>query len=43
MGAEDNQITLVGADGSIDELPLMSKEAAAAQVLGRVVDLLEGE
>lgn len=43
MGAVDNQITLVGAGGGIDELPLMSKEAAAERILERIVNLLAGK
>lgn len=41
MGATTNQVTLVTADGRVDELPLLSKEDVASQILGRVVELLE--
>jgi phosphopantothenoylcysteine decarboxylase/phosphopantothenate--cysteine ligase len=40
MGASMNQVILIGADGVVQELPLLPKEEVAEQVLGRVVDLL---
>jgi phosphopantothenoylcysteine decarboxylase/phosphopantothenate--cysteine ligase len=40
MGAATNQVTLIGADGSVEELPLLSKDQVAEQILGRVVALL---
>ena len=41
MGATTNQVTLLGADGSVKELPLLSKDEAAAQILARVATLLD--
>lgn len=40
MGAPTSQATLIGADGRVDELPLLTKEAIAGRVLDRVADLL---
>ena len=40
MGALASQVTLVGADGKVDELPLLAKDEVAARVLDRVVALL---
>lgn len=40
MGADTNQVTLIAADGSIQELPVMAKEAVAEQILDRVTGLL---
>jgi len=40
MGAATNQVTLVGADGSVEELPLLSKDEVAHRILNRVVNLL---
>lgn len=40
MGAATNQVTVVSAEGDIEELPLMAKERAADHILDRVVDLL---
>jgi phosphopantothenoylcysteine decarboxylase/phosphopantothenate--cysteine ligase len=40
MGADTNQVTLIGADGSVRELPVLPKETVAEQVLDRVTDLL---
>jgi phosphopantothenoylcysteine decarboxylase/phosphopantothenate--cysteine ligase len=40
MGALASQVTLVGADGQVDELPLLAKDEVAARVLDRVVALL---
>jgi phosphopantothenoylcysteine decarboxylase/phosphopantothenate--cysteine ligase len=42
IGAATNQVTLIGADGSVEELPLLSKDQVAEQILDRVVRLLEG-
>jgi phosphopantothenoylcysteine decarboxylase/phosphopantothenate--cysteine ligase len=36
MGADTNQVTLVGADGSVEELPLLSKDEVADRILDRV-------
>lgn len=36
FGVETNQVTLFGADGSVVELPLMSKMAVAAEIWNRV-------
>ncbi len=36
FGVETNQVTLFGADGSVVELPLMSKTAVAAEIWNRV-------
>ncbi len=41
FGGDDNQVTIVTPGGDADELPLMSKRAVAAQILDRVVGLLE--
>ena len=38
---ETNQVTLLGADGSKEELPLMGKDEVAEAILERVVRLLE--
>ncbi len=40
MGADTNQVTLIGADGSARELPVLPKETVAEQILDRVTDLL---
>jgi phosphopantothenoylcysteine decarboxylase/phosphopantothenate--cysteine ligase len=40
MGAVTNQVTLISADGSAEELPLLPKDEVAAQILDRVVALL---
>jgi phosphopantothenoylcysteine decarboxylase/phosphopantothenate--cysteine ligase len=40
MGAAVNQVMLVGADGRVEDLPLLSKEEVASQILDRVADLL---
>jgi phosphopantothenoylcysteine decarboxylase/phosphopantothenate--cysteine ligase len=42
FAVETNRVTLLGADGSQESLPLMSKEEVAEAVLGRVVNLLRG-
>jgi phosphopantothenoylcysteine decarboxylase/phosphopantothenate--cysteine ligase len=39
MGASTNQVTLVSADGSVEELPLLSKSEVAERVLDRVTAL----
>jgi phosphopantothenoylcysteine decarboxylase/phosphopantothenate--cysteine ligase len=41
MGAATNQVSLVGAGGEIDELPLLSKDEVAGRILDRVEELLE--
>jgi phosphopantothenoylcysteine decarboxylase/phosphopantothenate--cysteine ligase len=41
MGASTNQVSLVGAGGEIDELPLLSKDEVAGRILDRVEELLE--
>ena len=46
FAVETNRVVLIGRDGSVEELPLMSKAAVAEVVLERVVGLLaavEGE
>lgn len=40
MGAATNQVTLLGADGSVEALPLLPKDEVAAHILARVVALL---
>jgi len=40
MGSDTNQATLIGADGSIEELPLLPKERVAEKILDRVTELL---
>jgi phosphopantothenoylcysteine decarboxylase/phosphopantothenate--cysteine ligase len=42
MGADVNQVTLLDASGSIEELPLLPKDEVAEQVMDRVVELLRG-
>jgi phosphopantothenoylcysteine decarboxylase/phosphopantothenate--cysteine ligase len=42
MGAATNQVTLLGADGSVEEIPLLSKDRVAKRILDRVVILLSG-
>jgi phosphopantothenoylcysteine decarboxylase/phosphopantothenate--cysteine ligase len=41
FGTETNRITLLAADGSIDEQPLLPKREVADRILDRVVGLLE--
>jgi phosphopantothenoylcysteine decarboxylase/phosphopantothenate--cysteine ligase len=41
MGAASNQVTLVAADGSAEELPLLPKDEVAGRILDRVVTLLD--
>ena len=43
MGASMNQITIIGDDGHAEELPRVSKDKAAEQILERVVSLLGRE
>jgi phosphopantothenoylcysteine decarboxylase / phosphopantothenate---cysteine ligase len=40
FGADTNQVTLIGKDGTPETLPLMSKQAVADRILDRVVRLL---
>lgn len=40
FGVETNRVVLIGRDGSVEELPLMSKGAVAEAILERVVRLL---
>ena len=40
MGATTNRITIIGSDGSIEEMPLMGKDRAAERIVERVVSLL---
>lgn len=40
MGAEANQVTLIAADGSVEELPLLPKEQVAERILVRLATLL---
>ena len=40
MGAAANQVTLIGADGIVEELPLLSKDEVAERILDRVVTLV---
>jgi phosphopantothenoylcysteine decarboxylase/phosphopantothenate--cysteine ligase len=42
MGADVNQVTLLGASGSIEEMPLLPKDEVAERVMDRVVELLRG-
>lgn len=42
MGAATNQVVLVGADGSVEELPLLPKAEVAEIILDRVEALLMG-
>jgi phosphopantothenoylcysteine decarboxylase / phosphopantothenate---cysteine ligase len=41
FGVDTNRVTLLYADGERESLPLMSKEAVAEILMGRVCDLLE--
>lgn len=38
--AESNRVTLLGVDGSVEPLPLMSKDEVAVRVLDRVVEMM---
>ncbi len=40
VGADSNQVTLLDADGSAEELPLMLKYDVAVHLLDRIRDLL---
>lgn len=40
MGAAENQVVLLSADGRVEELPLLPKEEVAHRILDRVMDLL---
>ena len=40
FGADTNRVTLIGRDGKVDSLPLMSKREVADRILDRVVGLL---
>ena len=42
MGAAANRITIVGADGTVEALPLLPKEQVASRILTRIIDLLGG-
>ncbi len=42
FAADTNRVTLLDADGTLQELPLMTKAAVADIVLARVVSILEG-
>jgi phosphopantothenoylcysteine decarboxylase/phosphopantothenate--cysteine ligase len=40
FGTDTNKVSLIAKDGSVEELPLLSKRAVADKVLDRVVVLL---
>jgi phosphopantothenoylcysteine decarboxylase/phosphopantothenate--cysteine ligase len=40
IGQKSSTATLIAADGTIEELPTLPKEAVAAAIVGRLVDLL---
>jgi phosphopantothenoylcysteine decarboxylase/phosphopantothenate--cysteine ligase len=40
MGAATNQVTLIGGDGTVEELPLLPKDEVAAVIVDRVASLL---
>ena len=40
FGVDTNRVTLIGRDGKIEELPLMSKREVADKILDKVVGLL---
>jgi phosphopantothenoylcysteine decarboxylase/phosphopantothenate--cysteine ligase len=40
MGAATNQVTVIGADGSAEEIPLLPKDEVAERILDRIVALL---
>jgi phosphopantothenoylcysteine decarboxylase/phosphopantothenate--cysteine ligase len=42
FGTETNRVVVLGADGSRDELPLLSKREVADRLLDRVVERLDG-
>jgi phosphopantothenoylcysteine decarboxylase/phosphopantothenate--cysteine ligase len=41
MGASTNQVTLIGADGRVEELPLLPKDEVAEHILDRIVALFD--
>jgi len=41
FGTETNRVSILGADGSRDDLPLLSKREVADRLLDRVVRLLD--
>jgi phosphopantothenoylcysteine decarboxylase/phosphopantothenate--cysteine ligase len=43
MGAATNQVTLIAADGSVEQLPLLSKDEVAARIVDRLVARLAGQ
>ncbi|HIP97162.1 MAG TPA: bifunctional 4'-phosphopantothenoylcysteine decarboxylase/phosphopantothenoylcysteine synthetase, partial [Anaerolineae bacterium] len=40
MGADTNQVTLIAANGSVEELPLLPKDEVAERVIARLAALL---
>lgn len=42
FGVDTNRVTLIGPDGSVQALPIMSKAEVAEVVIDRVVQLLSG-
>jgi phosphopantothenoylcysteine decarboxylase/phosphopantothenate--cysteine ligase len=42
FGVDTNKVTLISKDGKKEELKKMSKDAAAGEILGRVVEILNG-
>jgi len=40
FGVDTNRVTLIGPDGSVQALPLMSKAEVAEVIIDRVVQLL---
>ena len=40
MGADTNQVTLIAADGSVEELPLLPKDEVAERLIARLAALL---
>lgn len=42
FGSDTNRVTILGRDGSVEALPLLSKTEVAQRILDRVVALLEG-
>jgi phosphopantothenoylcysteine decarboxylase / phosphopantothenate---cysteine ligase len=42
FGADTNQVVLIGRDGLVEQLPLLSKREVAARILDRVHKLLQG-
>jgi phosphopantothenoylcysteine decarboxylase/phosphopantothenate--cysteine ligase len=43
IGATTNQVMLVGADGRVEELPLLSKDDVADRILDRVITFMTKE